>query len=229
MTGVRLVIALWMLHPGSSPAPQDVAQERTRRAQSVLASTFDASLPEIPLDVWIREVIGSSARYHWASGICEGAPNSSDVGVPVCGVVVATTPDLVATISVRLGIREFDAAADKWDTPRFDDGFLDRGKDSLTLERLGDLPKMLTVPPERWPTREVSIDESSVRCSPIDPLPLEPVTCSVAVRNLGETTVHARVSFDVPAGAATGHIAVMNPNGSVTATAAPFIVTASRK
>lgn len=209
-----LVMALLMRHPASFQAPQDVTQERILRAQTVLASTLDSSLPAVPLDAWIRQIGGSSARYQWASGFCEGMGGSRGLAVPVCGVVVTSAPDTVVTIAVRLGERVPGADADRWETPRFDDGFIDRGKDSLTLQRLSDLPRMLAVSPQRWPKRDVGLD-NDVRCSPAEPMPGESVTCTAVVSNLGETAVHARVFVDVrPESGVGGETVIKLPAGA---------------
>jgi hypothetical protein len=69
----------------------------------------------------------------------------------------ATKPSVSASATRTPG-----GETDRWKTPRFDDGFIDRAKDSLTLQQLSDLPRMLTVPPERWPKRKVGLEKDAV-------------------------------------------------------------------
>ena len=192
-----LAAALSLLPPADSfqPAGVAVAQERIRRAKVTLASALDASLPAIPIETWIRQVVGSSARYEWGSGFCESAAASRGPGLPVCGVMLASARDVVVTVSIRLGERLPNARTDTWEAPRFEDAFIDRGKASLSLERLTDLPLMLAVPPARWPRRDVGLEVDAVACP--EPIEGSPVACRVTVLNPGEATVHARVLVDV--------------------------------
>jgi hypothetical protein len=186
-----------MVHPSSVPAPQEPAPERARRAQSVLASSLDPALPAVPLDTWIRQVVGSSASYQWADGACAGPRRSIDAPVGICGIVWAVTADAAVTVSVHVGERHPEADTDTWTPARLDDVFIERGRSLLTLERLGDLPRFLGAPTVQWPKREVTVEKDGIRCSPNTPKPLDEVICSVAVSNPGETTVHARVYLEV--------------------------------
>ena len=194
---VHVTLAIWMLHPVGVPAMQPPESEPMRRAQTVLASALDASLPPISLDRWIRQVVGPSARYEWADGACAGLRGSVDAPVRLCGIVMAATPDAAVTVSVHVGERGVNGDADRWQTPRLGDVFIDRGNESLSLDRLSDLPRFLSVPPQDWPKRAVSLEKEDVRCSPQNPLAHEEVTCAVAISNPGETPIHARVFVEV--------------------------------
>jgi hypothetical protein len=188
---IQFITMVVMMYPPSIPAAQDVRPERVRRAQAVLVSTLDPALPAVPLEAWIRQVVGPAARYEWADGACAGVRHSSSQGVGVCGVVLATASDLTVTVAVRVGERWLDEKTDRLEPARFNDAFIDRGNESLTLERLGDLPRLLTVPPQQWPRRDVIVEKNGVRCSP--PTPYGGVTCSLSVSNPGQTTIYARI------------------------------------
>lgn len=194
---LRLLLALGMLNAaGAETRPQDLTHERIRRAQTVLASHLDRVLPAVPLQDWMRQVLGATAPYEWDAGFCEGTRAGLNTALPLCGVVVATAGDTTVTISVRLGERRSDTGADQWDSPRLEDAFIDRGRESLTLERLGDLPRLLTVPPQQWPIPDLAL-ENAVRCSPSEPMAGQLVTCMASVVNLGKAPAHARVFLEL--------------------------------
>ena len=90
-----------------------------------------------------RQVVGPSARYEWADGACAGLRGSVDAPVRLCGIVMAATPDAAVTVSVHVGERGVNGDADRWQTPRLGDVFIDRGNESLSLDRLSDLPRFL--------------------------------------------------------------------------------------
>ena len=189
---LQLITVLVMMHPAGSYAAQDASAERIRRAQTVLASTLDPALPAVPLDAWIRQLVGPSARYVWADGACADVRQSSSPAVSVCGVVMAATSDVTVTVAVRVGERGEEEKTDRWEPPRFSDAFLDRGNDSLALAQLSDLPRLLTVPPPQWPKREVVVEKDGIRCQEPS-IPDGDLTCSVTMANPGPTTVYARV------------------------------------
>jgi hypothetical protein len=155
IAALQFVTILVMMYPGSLPAAQDAAPEPIRRARAVLVSTLDPALPAVQLETWLRQVVGPSARYEWGEGACAGLRQSSSLGVGVCGVVLAATSDLTVTVALRLGERRFDEKTDRWEPARLNDAFLDRGDESLPLERLGDLPRLLMLPSQQWPRRNV--------------------------------------------------------------------------
>ncbi len=197
---LRLVLTLGVLHPATFQTPPAAVQDPVRRAQSVLAFALDPALPSIPLEVWIGQVVGTPARYQWASGACAGARERHNPALPVCAVVVASTRDVTVTVSIRVGEFMPDPESRRWEgshrwhAPRFDDAFIERGGHSLMLERLSDLPRMLAVAPLLWPQPDVRLE--ATRCAPADPMPHQPVTCSVVVANRGQVPAHARVFVD---------------------------------
>jgi hypothetical protein len=192
-TVLQFITALVMMSPSGVHAAQDAAPDRIGRAQTVLASTLDPALPDIPFDAWIRHVVGSSARYEWSDGACADLRGTSSPAVGVCGVVLAATSDTTVTVAVRVGARWEGDKNDRWEPPRFSDAFLDRAGDSLTLERLGDLPRLLMVAPQQWPKRALIVDKHDIRCPQHTSIRSGDVTCFVTIANPGQTTVHGRV------------------------------------
>jgi hypothetical protein len=192
-TVLQFITALVMMYPYGVHAAQDAAPDRIRRAQTVLASTLDPALPDVPFDAWIRHVLGPSARYEWSDGACADLRGTSSPALGVCGVVLAAASDTTVTVAVRVGARWDGEKNDRWEPPRFSDAFLDRAGDSLTLERLGDLPRLLLVPPQQWPKRAVIVDKHGIRCSHDTSIRDGDVTCSVTIANPGQTTVYAHV------------------------------------
>ena len=182
-----------MMYPYGVHAAQDAGPERIRRAQTVLASTLDAALPDVPFNAWIRNLLGPSARYEWSSGACAGLRQRSNPGVDVCAVVLAATSDTTVTVALRVGTRWEGEKTDRLEAPRFSDAFLDRAGESLTLERLSDLPRLLTVPPQQWPKRSVTVEKDGIRCPQDTSIRGGDITCFVTIANPGQTTVHARV------------------------------------
>jgi hypothetical protein len=197
---LRLVLTPGVLHPATFQTPPAAVQDPVRRAQAVLAFALDPALPSIPLEVWIGQVVGTSAGYQWASGACAGARERHNPALPLCVVVVASTRDVAVTVSIRVGEFMPDPESRRWEgshrwhAPRFDDAFIERGGHSLMLERLSDLPRMLALAPHLWPQPDVRLE--ATRCAPADPMPHQPVTCSVVVANRGQATAHARVFVD---------------------------------
>jgi hypothetical protein len=192
---LRLLIALVITYPYGFQPSQLAAPERIRRAQAVLASTLDPRLPAVPLDTWIRQVVGASARYEWSEGACAGIPHASRPAVSICGVVLAATPDVTATVAVRVGEHWPGESTDRWEPSRFSDAFLDRGNDSLPLEQLSDLPRFLPLPAQQWPKRDVTVAPGGIRCFQDTSISGD-VTCSLAITNPGQTTAYARMFIE---------------------------------
>jgi hypothetical protein len=191
---LQLLIALVITYPTALQPSPDVAPERIRRARAVLASTLDPRLPAVPLDTWIRQVVGASARYEWSEGACAGIPHASRPAVSICGVVLAATPDVAVTVAVRVGERWPGESTDRWEPSRFSDAFLDRANDSLPLEQLSDLPRFLLLPAQRWPKRDVTVEPGGIRC--FQDISSGDVTCSLAITNPGPTSAYARMFIE---------------------------------
>jgi hypothetical protein len=189
-----LVTVLCMLWP-TVAAAEDPAQERIHRAQSVVASNLDPDLPEIPLSIWLRQVIGSSAQFDWSSGSCASQRERENPAVPLCGIVAATQSELTVAIGVRLGDYMQDAKSDRWwGTPRLDEAFVSARRKLVMLDRLSDLPRLLNQSPQQWPTPDIVLE--SVRCLPAHANPNETVSCVMALANNGNAPAIARVFFD---------------------------------
>jgi len=193
MHPVLLVIALVMLYPCGAHAAQDATNDRVLRAQAVPASILDPALPDVPIDAWVRNLLGPSARYEWSSGACAEPRQQSNPSVDVCAVMMAATSDTTVTVAVRLGTRWPEEKTDRWEPPLLSDAFLDRGGDSLMLQRLGDLPRMMAVPPHEWPKRAIIVDAHGIRCSPESGMSGGAVTCFATVANPGQITTLARI------------------------------------
>lgn len=203
---LRMVTVLCTLWPSVSAA-QDPARERIRRMQSVVASSLDPALPDVPLDLWLRQVVGSSAQYEWTSGPCAGQRDRDNPAVPLCGIVGAVDSGVVVTIGIRLGEYVQRAKVDRWGSPRLDEAFITRGRNLVMLDRLSDLPRMLNVPRQQWPTPEIVLE--SVRCLPERAQLNESVTCSMALANSGDAPSFARVFVDVQPDRSRGGEAVL--------------------
>jgi hypothetical protein len=194
-TVLRIVTVLCTLWPAVAAA-QDPARERVRRAQVAIASSLDPALPDVALVTWLRQVVGSSARYEWTAGSCAGQRERDNPAVPLCGVVAAQDSDVTVTVGVRLGEYLQDARIDRWATPRLDAAFVSRRRDLVMLDRLSELAHILHLRPEEWPRPEIALE--SARCVPERPQPDEPVSCGIAVANNGDAPSFARVFVDNP-------------------------------
>ena len=191
------IVALFLLYAPHDGAPQDGSFEYVPRAQAVLTSALDPALPQMPLDAWLRKTIGSTARYEWTEGACAGPRDRVNAPVRVCAIVVASTADLAVTVSVQVAERGPDEEKDRTVSPRLHDVFIDRGNESLAVDRLSDLPRFLSTPSDQWPKGDVTLQKDSVRCSPEQPVPGVEVTCSVVIENPGQTSIHTRVFVDI--------------------------------
>jgi len=191
------IVALFLLYAPNNAPLQDAPFEYVPRAQAISAKALDPVLPDTPLDAWLRKTIGATARYDWTEGACAGPRDRVNAPVRVCAIVVASTADVAVTVSVQVAERGPDDEKDRTINPRLHDVFIDRGNNSLTVDRLSDLPRFFPAPIEQWPKREVTLEKGSVRCSPEDPVPGAEVTCSVTIGNPGQTSVHARVFVDI--------------------------------
>jgi hypothetical protein len=191
---LRLLTVVCMLWPAVAAA-EDPAQERIHRAQSVVASNLDPDLPEIPLSIWLRQVVGSSAQLEWSSGSCASQRERENPSVPLCGIVAATQSELTVAVGVRLGDYMQDAKVDRWwGTPRLDEAFISGRRKLVMLDRLSDLPRLLNQSPQQWPTPDIVLE--SVRCLPAHASENEAVTCTMALANNGNAPSFARVFFD---------------------------------
>ncbi len=95
-------------------------------------------------------MVGPDARYVWTSGSCADRREDTPA-VPLCGIVAVTRAEFSVTIGVRLGEYLQDAKADRSRLARFDEAYISRGRDLVMLDRLGDLPRMLSLAPAEWP------------------------------------------------------------------------------
>lgn len=188
------IVVLCTIWP-SFAAAQDAPTERISRVQRVSVSTLDEGLPDLPVETWLRSVIGAAATFERTSGSCAGQRDRESPAVPLCAIVAATDADLTVTIGVRLGEYLQGEKVDRWDTPRVDQAFISRGRQLVMLNRLRDLPRMLSMPPQEWPREDVALE--SIRCLPERPQPQEDVTCAIRVVNQGRAPSFARVFLEV--------------------------------
>ncbi|MBA2301037.1 MAG: hypothetical protein H0W08_00220 [Acidobacteria bacterium] len=193
---LRVVTVLCALWPAvGTLGAQDPAQERIRRTRNVAASNLDPALPDVPLDLWLRQLVGASAQFEWTSGSCSGQRERDNPAVPLCGIVVAADSNVTVTIGVRLGEYLQAAMFDRWRTPQLDEAFISRRRDVVMLDRLSDLPRLLNLPPRQWPRPDIVLE--SVRCLPKRPQPHEAVTCAMPLVNNGRAPSLVRVFIDV--------------------------------
>jgi hypothetical protein len=188
---IPVLLTLWPAVPGA----QDAAGERLRRAQQVIVSTLDPALPGVPLEEWLRSIVGSSARLEWTSGSCAGLRDRNNPAVPLCGIVSAGNADVGVTMGVLIGEYVQGRRVDRWAVPRFDMAFVRRGGKVVAVERLSELPRVLTLPTAEWPVHDVALLSAS--CVPERPAPNEQVTCALALSNRGGAPALARVFVDV--------------------------------
>ena len=91
---------------GAAPRP---AQEvrAIAVARRTLASKLDPKLPRQPLDQWLRQLVGPSARIEWSVDDCgeqSGTPADKGRDFPMCVAVEAALPDgRVVSLSVQVG------------------------------------------------------------------------------------------------------------------------------
>ena len=188
---VTVLCALWPVVATAQSVP-----ERIRRTQSVIASSLDPALPNVSLDEWLRRILPSSVQFEWTSGSCAGERDRESSVVPLCGIVAATDPDVTVTLGVRLGDYLQATKVDRWGTPRLDEVFISRRRDSVMLDRLRDLPRTLSLPTREWPRPDIVLE--SVRCVPERPQPDEKVTCAISMANHGEAPALVRAFIDMP-------------------------------
>ena len=120
---------------------------RTPRAKAVLVSQLDATLPNVSLDQWMSALARSGTSVKWTSTNCPATYSNTDPRHPIC--VVARTESVggrVAAVSIWLG----EGRLENWGTPRIEEIFIATAKDSLTVQRLSELPAALRLPPARW-------------------------------------------------------------------------------
>lgn len=191
-------IALWP----AVVAAQDPMPERIRRAQRLLVSTLDPALPDVSLDLWLRQLVGSSARFDWTAGSCAGQRERDSPEVPLCGIAAVVDGNVAVTVGARLGEYLQGSKVDRWGMPRLDEAFINRGRAQVMVERLSDLPRILSLPQQEWPAPDVVL--GSVECLPRRAEPNEAVTCAMSVANKGSAPSLVRVFVDVPSDRSRG-------------------------
>ena len=161
---------------------------RTPRAKAVLVSQLDATLPKISLDQWMTGLARLGTSVQWTSTNCPATYSSNDPRHPICVVARAeSVGGRVAAVSIWLG----EGRLENWGTPRIEEVFIDTGKDSLTVQRLSELPAAVRLAPARWNKPELRVDEQSVRCVPHVPTAGTSVVCQVIIHNDGGTPTAA--------------------------------------
>ena len=63
--------------------------------------------------------------------------------------------------------------------------FIERDADSLSVPQLRDLPRLLALPPGKWPQVDLSVSSEDVRCDKASPTPGEHVKCEATIYNRG--------------------------------------------
>ena len=157
---------------------------RTPRAKAVLVSQLDPTLPTISLEQWITALALPGTSVQWISTNCPATYSNNDPRNPICVVARAeSVRGRVAAVSVWLG----EGRLENWGIPRVEEIFINTAKDSLTVQRLSELPAALRLAPARWNKPDLRVDEQSVRCVPRAPTAGASVTCEVVIHNDGAT------------------------------------------
>jgi TonB family protein len=131
-------------------ADKQSSSELEKRAvagiQRILASAIDAELPRIPFANWFRQVVGPEAGVVWQLSECiekaSATPNSA-ADIPACVEVNTILPDerrVIVMITVGTFKRGMIGA------PAFQLGVIEHKDELYTINRLRDLPKLLSAP-----------------------------------------------------------------------------------
>jgi hypothetical protein len=180
------------------------------RAQRVLASELDPALPAIAIGDWIRTTVQTDREMQWTTTGCPATQEEVDALATKRSVCVLATAsllarpgperpqaaakgELVVPLSIRLGTGNPNAGAWHLERPQVEDAFIERDGDSLSVPRLGDLPHVLGVSPERWPKSDLSVSPSDIRCDKALPKPAESVRCEVTIHNRGPVEAVVRI------------------------------------
>ena len=146
----------------------------------MLVSQLDATLPNISLEQWMSALARSGTSVQWTSTSCPATYSHNDPRYPICVVARAeSVRGRVAAVSVWLG----EGRLENWGTPRIEEIFIETVKDSLTVQRLSELPAALRLPRARWNKPDLRVDAQSVRCVPGVPTAGTSVTCEVVIHN----------------------------------------------
>jgi hypothetical protein len=235
LAGALLLFAV--VHTAAAQGPDD---PRTI-ARGVMASDLDPKLPRVPVADWLRELVQPDLEMQWGATDCPATnqPRIEDPSqAPVCVMLSAGrgvspgherpgypgSDGLVVVISIRLGTG-FPWGDARWKRTRaeVEDLFIERDRDSLSVQRLSDLPRLLALPRSNWPKPELSVRAKDIRCSVRVPTPGERVSCEAAVRNTGRASASAKVFMSVIAcgsdisGAAETVTVDLPPGGNATA------------
>jgi hypothetical protein len=100
----------------------------------------------------------------------------------------------VVSISVRLGTGNPNDGVWQLERPTVEDAFIERGLDSVTVPRLGDLARLLSLRPAQWPKSDLRVMPDDMRCDKILPAPGDRVRCQATIRNRGSVDALARIS-----------------------------------
>jgi hypothetical protein len=194
---------------------QPVYDTFVKAAQQVRADTLEPGLPEIAFQQWLESVLepfpvpkeetkGISWRTEfcnqkeaqWYPGYSVGSSywpaafNARHRRRDLCAVAGSTilegngpAPRLL-TVRVRIGTLLEDTGEWLLAEPTFLDAFLE-SSDTLDVPTLSVLSALLRLPIELWPTTDISVTAGDISYTPRIPMPGEPVTVKVQIRNLG--------------------------------------------
>jgi hypothetical protein len=211
------IAALTMSVPQGARQEQGETYESPRqRAQRVLASELDRALPAIPIGEWLRSTVQSDREMQWTHTACP-ATHEERVTVetdrPVCVLITAsqrarpgperpqaaTNGELVVAISIRLGRGNPNSGAWKLEQPLVEDAFIERDGDSLSVQQLGEVARLLRLSPRQWLKSELSVSAADVRCDTSNPTPGERVRCQAMIHNRGPLEAAARITVSIVA------------------------------
>jgi hypothetical protein len=197
-----IALLLWL--PAFALGQPHVIDQSVTRAKAVLASSLDRTLPAIPVEPWLRQLLGADRAYVWLPESCDGTrtPGPSEYPRPMCAVLVAWGSAETVGIVIWVGDLLSRAGEVRWGVPQFEEGWIDRHledrgprsrRQAVLLGQLGALPGRWQQPTNAWPQPDLAVSDD-MRCAtkPAPPGFLQ-VTCETTVRNIGAAPTEARI------------------------------------
>lgn len=144
---------------------------------------------------WLTEFCDpdESTVYHgFNEGLWSATGRTRRTARPLCvtaGVLLADR-----RMAVRLKIATVHEDAGEWQfvEPEFYEGYVEGTKgDGRDLDSLDDVRGALEESPDAWPTMAASVTPLDITLDPPEPKPGQPVTVTVAIRNMGSRAIPA--------------------------------------
>src|SRR5262245_10638948 len=181
------------------------------RAERVLVSELDASLPDVPIGEWMRSVVETTNEVIWVPTNCPATHDdveTTGTTPVVCVRAIASRlagPDMntrrrvplrepIVSISIRLGTGNPRTGAWLLEPPRVEYAFIERELDSVSVPRLRDLARLLSLRSAQWPKSDLRVMPEDLRCDKRLPSPGDRVRCQATIRNRGSVDALAGIS-----------------------------------